>query len=193
MNRLIIENSAIAGSLVVAKDGVVILDQHFQGAAEMAACVKAAMGSAGKPDEIVAGIGPGSYTGLRVAVATVLGMKLALECRVFGCASVLGYPEQNYIVIGDARRGTLFLADIRDGVMSDLPRLIPNAEAIREVAKAGTQRVFVTSRIPELPEAEVLLPEARWLVHRENCYTDRVEPIYLKEPHITKSSPEARA
>jgi tRNA threonylcarbamoyladenosine biosynthesis protein TsaB len=185
VNRLIIENSGVAGSLVVAKDGVVMLDQHFRGAAEMATYVEAVMRSAGKPDEIVAGIGPGSYTGLRVAVATVLGMKLALGCRVFGCASVLGYPEQNYIIIGDARRGTLFLADIREGVMSDLPRLIPREEVIREVAKVGTQRVFVTSRIPELPEAEVQLPEARWLVHRENCYTESVEPIYLKEPHIT--------
>lgn len=186
MNRLIIENSGAIGSLVVAKDGVVMVDQRFRGAAEMAVCVEAVTGSAGKPEEIVVGIGPGSYTGLRVAVATVLGMKLALGCRAFGCPSVLGYPGQNYLVIGDARRGTLFLADIRNGVMSDLPRLIPREEVLQQVAKIDAQRVFVTSRIAELQEAEILLPEARWLMHRESSYTESVEPIYLKEPHITK-------
>ncbi|MBV8814144.1 MAG: tRNA (adenosine(37)-N6)-threonylcarbamoyltransferase complex dimerization subunit type 1 TsaB [Verrucomicrobia bacterium] len=186
MNRLIIENSGATGTLVVAKDGVIMLDQYFRGAAELAVCVEAVTESAGKPDEIIVGIGPGSYTGLRVAVATVLGMKLALGCRAFGCPSVLGYPGLNYVVIGDARRGTLFLADIRNGVMSDLPRLIPREEVLQQVGKIDTQQLFVTSRIAELSEAEVLIPEARWLVHRESSYTESVEPIYLKEPHITK-------
>jgi tRNA threonylcarbamoyladenosine biosynthesis protein TsaB len=187
VNRLVIENSGATGSLVVAKDKTVVIEKHFHGAAELALCLETTMKSVGKPDEIVVGIGPGSYTGLRVAVATALGMKLALHCRVFGCASVLGYPQQNCIVIGDARRGTFFLAEIRGGTMPGLPRLIPREEVIPEVSKIRAERIFVTSRISEFPQAEVLLPEARWLVQREGSYTERVEPIYLKEAHITKA------
>ena len=186
MNRLVIENSGAHGSLVVGKDAVVVLEKHFHGAAELAICLDTATKSTGKPDEIVVGIGPGSYTGLRVAVATALGMKLALGCRVFGCPSVLGYPEQNYVVIGDARRGALFLADIENGMMPKLPRLMPRGEIIRELAKREVQRVFATSTIAEVPDAEVMSPEARSLWHRESSYSDSVEPIYLKEPHITK-------
>jgi tRNA threonylcarbamoyladenosine biosynthesis protein TsaB len=163
-----------------------MLEKSFQGSAELASLADATLKEIDRLDEIVVGIGPGSYTGLRVAVATALGMKLALVCRTFGCPSVLGYSEENYLVVGDARRGTLFLAEIRAGKLSELPRLVPRAEIGAEISKANLKRIFVTSPIPELPEAEVVLPHARYLAGRDECYADLHEPIYLKEPHITK-------
>jgi tRNA threonylcarbamoyladenosine biosynthesis protein TsaB len=186
VTRLIIENSGPTGSIVLARDRSLVLEGSFQGSAELASLADTTIKGIDRLDEIVVGIGPGSYTGLRVAVATALGMKLALGCRTFGCPSVLGYSEENYLVIGDARRGALFLGEIRAGKLAELPRLVPRAEIGAEISKAVVKRIFVTSPIAELAEAEVVLPHARYLVDRDKSYVDLHEPIYLKEPHITQ-------
>jgi len=185
VTQLIIENSGERGSIVVARDRSLVLEKSFQGSAELASLADTTIKGIERLDEIVVGIGPGSYTGLRVAVATALGIKLGLGCRTFGCPSVLGYPEENYLVIGDARRGALFLGEIRAGKLAELPRLVPRAEIVAEISKAAVKRIFVTSPIAELPEAEVVLPHARYLLGRDESYVELQEPIYLKEPHIT--------
>ena len=185
MNRLVIENSGPIGSIVLARDRSIVLEKSFQGSAELATLAEATIKGIDRLDEIVVGIGPGSYTGLRVAVATALGMKLGVGCRTFSCPSVLGYPEENYLVIGDARRGAFFLAEIRAGKLPELPRLVPRAELAAAISKANLKRIFATSPVTELPDVEVVLPGARYLLGRDESFQDLREPIYLKEPHIT--------
>jgi tRNA A37 threonylcarbamoyladenosine modification protein TsaB len=177
--------------MVLSRDGSLGLEKSFQGSAGLASLADATMKGIDQLDEIVVGIGPGSYTGLRVAVATALGMKLALACRTLGCPSVLGYPAENYLVIGDARRGTFFLAEIREGKLRELPRLVPRTELAAEISKPNLKRIFATSPVTEVPDAEVLLPHARYLSSRQESYADLSEPIYLKEPHITKGRGDA--
>jgi tRNA threonylcarbamoyladenosine biosynthesis protein TsaB len=186
VNRLIIENSGPTGSIVLVRDRSILLEKSFRGSAELASIADTTIKGIERLDEIVVGIGPGSYTGLRVAVATALGLKLALGCLTFGCPSVLGYPEQNYLVLGDARRGAFFLAAIRSGKMAELPRLVPKTEIAAEIAKVNLRPIFLTSPVAELAGAEVVLPHARYLLDRDESYQDLQEPIYLKEPHITR-------
>jgi tRNA threonylcarbamoyladenosine biosynthesis protein TsaB len=186
VNRLVIENSGPVGSIVLARDRSIVLEKSFQGSAELASLAEATIKGIDRLDEIVVGLGPGSYTGLRVAVATALGMKLGLGCRTFGCPSVLGYPEENYLVIGDARRGAFFVAQITAGKMQELPRLVPRVELVTHIAKMDAKRIFATSPVTELPDVEVVLPCARYLLGRDESFQDLREPIYLKEPHITQ-------
>ncbi len=62
---------------------------------------------------------------------------------------------------------------------------MPKAEVAAEVAKAGLPEIFAATPVAELPDAPVVLPQARYLLGREQSYQELREPIYLKEPHIT--------
>ncbi len=80
-----------------------------------------AVGGWDRIDRVAVGTGPGTYTGLRVAVATARGLALAGEAEVVGVPtlaalahSMIGLPagsgEQGHAVIPliDAKRGELF-------------------------------------------------------------------------------------
>ena len=41
-----------------------------------------------KPDEILVGVGPGSFTGIRVAIAAAHGMAIGWNCRIRGMSSL---------------------------------------------------------------------------------------------------------
>jgi tRNA A37 threonylcarbamoyladenosine modification protein TsaB len=183
---LVIENSATHGSLVLARNGIVLLERIFRGAGELATEIAGAIEPVDQLDEVIAGIGPGSYTGLRVAVATAFGLSLATGCQRWACPSILGFAENDYAVIGDARRGSIFFARIADGMIAEGPRLLPKTD-LSDLAgdKLGIP-LFAVGAIPELPQVEVKVPSARFLLNKTGSYTPLSEPIYLKEPHITQ-------
>ncbi|MGA8478714.1 MAG: hypothetical protein WB696_12215 [Chthoniobacterales bacterium] len=185
--NLVIENSAAPGSLVLARNGIVIHERMFHGAGELATEMARAIGLVDQLDEVIVGIGPGSYTGLRVAVATAFGLSLATGCRRWGCPSILGFAETDYAVIGDARRGSFFFARMAKGVIAEGPQLLPKTDLSNLVGNRLGIPLFAVGPIPELPQVEVKVPSARFLLGKEASRAPLGEPIYLKEPHITQS------
>ena len=164
-------------------------EQVFHGAAELASAVAAALELGPKLDRVIAGIGPGSYTGLRVGIATAFGLSLATACQKFGCPSILGFAENDYTVIGDARRGSFFFARIVGGLIAEGPQLVPKTGFSNLAGNDPGIPLFAVGPIPELPQVEVKAPAARFLLDRMASYTPLNEPIYLKEPHITQPTP----
>jgi tRNA threonylcarbamoyl adenosine modification protein YeaZ len=183
---LVIENSAVPGSLALASNGTVLLERRFCGAGELATEIASAIELVDQLDEVIVGIGPGSYTGLRVAIATAFGLSLATGCRRLGCPSILGFAENNYAVVGDARRGSIFFARIAEGAIVEGPQLLPKTDLSDLTAGKLGVPLFAVGAIRELPEVEIKVPSARFLLNGASSYAPLSEPIYLKEPHITE-------
>ncbi len=96
----------------------------------------------GDVDRIVATIGPGSFTGIRIAIAAARGLSLATGCPVVGVDTLAGLaaslPERAegpVLAAIDARRGEIYAALFdRDGAVLESP-FVGDAEAV--LARAG--------------------------------------------------------
>jgi tRNA threonylcarbamoyladenosine biosynthesis protein TsaB len=105
-----------------ARDDVAVGErpQHAQRLLGLAADLLAAAGLRWADVEMVAvGAGPGSYTGLRIALATARGVARAHGCRLVGVSSLRALAEpvrdRTAVAVIDARRGEAFVAIYRGG------------------------------------------------------------------------------
>ncbi len=188
---LVIECSTRVGSVAVAGRGGV--SYHATFSAERGRCgglfevlQAAPMDGVG---EVVTGLGPGSYAGVRVALAAALGLSVARGWARSGVVSVAGYEAEEYLAVGDARRQAFLFARVRDGRCVEGPLLATAVELNEHIARSGPLPIFGPSEITGVPELRVACPDAARLA--ELLLTGKAErrvgdePIYLREPHIT--------
>ncbi len=176
MKSLLIENSTDLGTVALA-DGIKVLalgeiTKHGM----LSATIHDLVLEFGPPDEIVVGLGPGSYAGSRVAVATVIGLKMG-----FG-----GYAAATYYVVGDARRGSVFLASIEENRLVRVPELRSSEEFRLLLPGLRSRPVFAVGPIPGVVDLPIVRPRAEYLLLRRDSFQPSLEPLYLKEPHITQ-------
>jgi tRNA threonylcarbamoyladenosine biosynthesis protein TsaB len=93
-------------------------------------------------ERIAVGVGPGTFTGLRVGLATAHGLAQSLAVPLVGVSSLralaLGAPRDRPVLAAiDALRGEVFVAGYRDGVQLLAPAPVPPA-ALGELL-AGVQ------------------------------------------------------
>ena len=70
---------------------------------------------------VVVGVGPGSYNGIRSAIAVAWGIATARKIPLVGISSLLGLDDGRYFAVGDARREQYFLAQVRRGTFISEP------------------------------------------------------------------------
>jgi tRNA threonylcarbamoyladenosine biosynthesis protein TsaB len=159
---------------------------------------------------IVVGLGPGSYTGLRIGVATARALAQAREIPIAGVSSLAAlargiaeHPDaadRPVLPVIDARRGQAFAAvHGRAGVELRSPFVASPAELAEAISvldpvplAAGDGAVRFRQ---ELEAAGALVAPAQDPVHRVAARhlcalgavtgasaPDRIEPIYLREP-----------
>lgn len=134
-------------------------------------------------DELVVGVGPGPFTGLRVGVVTASTLGFALGRPVRGVCSLDVVAAQwvdapgRFAVVSDARRREVYWAVYAGGVRVDGPFVTAPSD-VPEVPLAGPGAVLVR---PAVAGPTVL--DAGTLAARASTLPDAgLEPLYLRRP-----------
>lgn len=149
-------------------------------------------------DLLVCAVGPGSFTGIRIGIATVQGLALAIGRPAVGVGTldVLAWPlrfhEGAVIPVIDARKGRFYAAAFQDGVNTAAPLdLAP--DDLRAMAGSARNPVFAgpdAERVRErlgipVRAAAIYDPSALLYLGLETYKTDGVQdagpsPLYLR-------------
>lgn len=155
----------------------------------------------GKLQRIVVGLGPGSYSGIRVGISVANGLSLALDSPTAGLASIAVLSdEEEFVVTGDARRSSFYLAHIRKHRLESEPELMDKTQwedQLTTLREKGL-KVYTTEKLLQTQHAGTIklrqpqaLELAREVADMDKAeWTKRVEqtlqPIYLRAPYITQ-------
>ena len=116
-----------------------------------------------KPDQVVVGMGPGPFTGLRVGITFAHSFAMARKIPVIGVCSLdaIEIKESEYTVAIDARRKEIYWAKYKDGV-----RVLGPA-----VSKPAEVDNFIIDQYPNLKKLVAL-----------STSQNITEPMYLRRP-----------
>jgi tRNA A37 threonylcarbamoyladenosine modification protein TsaB len=93
-------------------------------------------------------------------------------------------------VIGDARRQSFYLARVSDGRLIEAPTLMAAHDLQTKISEAAMP-VYSSEKLPQFPQATLAYPVSRRLAELARLRSPEIdetrplEPIYLREPHIT--------
>ncbi len=201
MNVLAIETSVPEASLCLSVNGDTVFstswhaernhDAHLFPALQQALD---ALPDSEKLDYLLVGAGPGSYGGVRVALATGVGITTVTGARLVAVESWAQLAEGEACVVADARRGGWTVrrpgGDIEVLSTEELLALrnpIFTVEAARTLTARGIDQV---QREALVPSAEGLI--RTWMAlddtQRRSLQEKPAEPIYVRPPHITTST-----
>ena len=162
----------------------------------------------GAPEMIVVGLGPGSYAGTRIAISAAIGLATVggtgsvsspdlgrhggrPSIKLAGLPSICAFDALEYCVIGDARRNSFFFAQVRANDLVEGPTLFGESELKAKLDKLDQKMsIFCSEELPRFERAILRYPSAKILARlaqnpNRNFALPPLEPIYLREPHIT--------
>lgn len=147
----------------------------------------------GAPETIIVGLGPGSYAGTRIAVSAAIGLQLSSRARLIGFPSVCAMEcdAHEYCVIGDARRKSFFFVRSCEQELVEGPALYSEPEMKTKLDTIEpAMSIFCSELLPQFERAAVRYPSALVLARvaqqpQHSFHFPPLEPIYLREPHIT--------
>ena len=153
-------------------------------------------------ETIAVGLGPGSYTGVRAAIALAQGWQLARGTKTLGVSSVAAIAEQaraeklfgRVSIVVDAQRGEFYFAtyEITETSQAEIASL-------KILPKAEVQSYANESQILIGPEATKISSDGRTAFPRAAAVAvlaaargdflpgEKLEPIYLRETTFVKA------
>lgn len=201
---LAIETSTPHGGVAVYDGAALLFSEGFVSerghSSLLFPLLQAALARVPGVEQLAVGLGPGSYAGVRIAIATAMGLALTLGVPLVGLPSVAALSgDDEYIAVGDARRETWYWTRVARGVCLEGPLLLDDA-TFRERLAAADWPLLSTEPLPEspggspTPRTKIASPRAETIAllaaqGRGTIATGALEPIYLREPHITKPKP----
>jgi tRNA threonylcarbamoyladenosine biosynthesis protein TsaB len=207
-----LDSSTALGSVALFEDDVLVAEDaqrvsnaHGESLLPMLDGVFARIGWApGSVARWCVGLGPGSFTGVRIAVATVKGIVIATGAEVVGVSSLealtASVADSCVIALAALRaiRGELYLQ--LGGAAHSEPVCLPPGELdawLGDRVPLGSEIVLVGEGATDIPPSErysmrlgsTELPHARgvaWLARgRASSPPDLLEPLYVRAPEIT--------
>ena len=116
-------------------------------------------------DRIVVAEGPGSYTGLRIAVATAKTLAHTLNIELVGMSSLLAlvpYQQEGlFVPLMDARRNNVY-AGFYENAKSVMPEVHLPFERVIELIKGASQVTFVGEVGPFVEQIQEHLPRTNF-------------------------------
>jgi tRNA threonylcarbamoyladenosine biosynthesis protein TsaB len=172
------------------------------------ALIEAALQQAGLEREaittIVVGLGPGSYSGIRVALALAQGWQLASGVKLIGVSSATSIAAQavaagvtgTFNVAIDAQRGEFYRAGYtnENGIAAEVTPLKLVTAATVHTLEASGELLIGPEVTRWFPASRIVFPTATQLLHLAQANLGvtgdgTLEPIYLREPTFVKAPP----
>ena len=139
----------------------------------------------GELDGVACGVGPGSFTGVRIGLALARGLALALDLPVAGVSTLaaLAAGAPGAIAVVDARRSEVFAL-----VAGSERCLRPGELRYRELLEGR-------GGVVPADDSELHLPRARFhaLLAGPFGAVDGVLPVYLRDPDAKRLVPAGAA
>jgi tRNA threonylcarbamoyl adenosine modification protein YeaZ len=209
MKILALEFSSERRSVAIAADGLVLgqADETGGPRTRAFALIEKALAEAKLEREqidcLAIGLGPGSYAGVRVAIAVAQGWQMARSVRLLGISSVdalawravpLVETRINFLI--DAQRKEFYFAAYELGPTTWTvlePLCLLSAEEARRRLANG-ELVIQPELIGAFPNGRAQYPDAAALAslagrRADFVSGDQLEPIYLRETSFVKAPP----
>ena len=153
---------------------------------------------------LVVGLGPGSYTGIRMAIALAQGWQLARSVKILGISSAECVAAQAHAegmtgridVVIDAQRGEFYLAryELSPQAWREVRPLQLVARSEVEARQQAGGMIVGPEATRWFPGSRVLFPRAANLGELAQERTafiagENLEPIYLRETRFVKAPP----
>ncbi len=190
MNRLIIESSTAQASVALFSGSELLVEEIFPSGrgpvSQFFSILERTLKRVETIDEIIVGVGPGSYSGIRIGISAAIGLQLAREIPTWGAVSLLGFEGDSYQVVLDARGSWTFAKVIR-GMLEAGPINCTREELLEKIDSSWI--TFSPDAIPDLTVTKSF-PLASMLGKRVlvgGVTPLPLQPLYLKKPHITVS------
>jgi tRNA threonylcarbamoyl adenosine modification protein YeaZ len=147
----------------------------------------------GLPETIIVGLGPGSYAGTRIAISAAIGIHLSSGARLIGWPSICAMESsaKEYWVVGDARRKSFFLAHVVNNELIESLTLLPGPDLEAKLQSFETPMpIFSSETLPQFDHLVTHFPSALVLARLaeepgHSFFLPPLEPMYLREPHVT--------
>jgi tRNA threonylcarbamoyladenosine biosynthesis protein TsaB len=146
----------------------------------------------GDLDRLVVGTGPGSFTGIRIGLATARGLALSLGLPVAGVSTLdaLAAGAPGAVPVIDARRREVFV--LLDGPSCLRPEELELEPGTMCVGDGAVRyRALLEEAGAEVPprESDLHVPRAHLQVAlaRDFGPAERIEPIYLRVPDAERA------
>jgi tRNA threonylcarbamoyladenosine biosynthesis protein TsaB len=205
MTILALEFSSEQRSVAIARDGSVLHEAVETGGRGTSAfamidrVLAAAKLEREQIEAIAVGLGPGSYTGIRTAIALAEGWKLAREVSVTGVSSAAAIAAVAHAekiigpvsVVINAQREEFYCAtyDIAEPSWTEITPLKILSRA--GVLSLSQGRLLIGPEAPKFPDGRLIFPSAaavgRLAERRDKQSTEQLEPIYLRETTFVKA------